>query len=149
MVATDRWWVEVGAYIPSGGSSTHSVTASFAFEGTLNGNYDSTGILPAIAQTPASIAVSPQNPYIAVSSTQQHTAAHCNCHLQRWKHSRCHRNGELDFLCNPGRYCQFVRSHKWTGGWIVLDLSYRGRGHVFYDGERDAVAVTFDQRLAG
>src|SRR5258708_19975835 len=74
MVATERWWVEGGGYIPSGGSTTHSVTASFAFEGTLNGNYDSTGALPAIVRMPVSLAVSPQNPYVAVGGTQQFTA---------------------------------------------------------------------------
>ncbi len=66
--------MEVGAYIPSGGSTTHSVTASFAFEGVLGGAKDSTGVFPAIIAMPVSISMTPQNAYIGVGRTQQFTA---------------------------------------------------------------------------
>jgi YD repeat-containing protein len=68
MTLSDRWHVSLGINMTVG-PGNRSVRVEWAFEGVLNGNYDSTVVTPSIVPPPTIVSLTPSSGVVGVSVT--------------------------------------------------------------------------------
>jgi YD repeat-containing protein len=68
MTLTDRWHVSLGINMTVG-PGNRSVSVEWAFEGVLNGNYDSTVVTPSIEPPPTIVSLTPSSGVVGASVT--------------------------------------------------------------------------------